>query len=78
MYGIGVQRKGKGKLTVHSDDLSNSPLRLLSRCSSNDGASPSISGTHGPSTPAKSAKTRKRTERDFRTVTKSVPNSTIF
>jgi hypothetical protein len=24
IYGVGVQRKGKSKLTVHSDDLPNS------------------------------------------------------
>jgi hypothetical protein len=34
-------------------------FKVTLRCASNDGASPSISGTHGPSTPAKSAKKRK-------------------
>jgi hypothetical protein len=46
-------------LTASESLLNSLLLRLLSRCSSNDGASPSISGTHGPSTPAKSAKNRK-------------------
>ncbi|KAH0814367.1 hypothetical protein GEV33_008425 [Tenebrio molitor] len=44
-------------------------LDVLARCSSNDGASPSISGTLGPSTPAKPAKIDQQTERNFRTVT---------
>jgi hypothetical protein len=38
----------------------------------NNGTSPRISGTHGPSTPAKSAKTKKQTEWHFRTVTRFV------
>jgi hypothetical protein len=65
-------------LTASESLLNSLLLRLLSRCSSNDGASPSISGTHGPSTPAKSAKKKRKTNgmkfsnRDNRLALKSI------
>jgi hypothetical protein len=55
-----------------------SPCWLFSRCSSNDGTSPSLSGTHRPSTPAKSAKIKKQTERDRRTVTTYIKKLLFF
>ncbi|KAH0820364.1 hypothetical protein GEV33_002427 [Tenebrio molitor] len=51
----------KGLTTSEREDEGSGRKRTQtkrSRCSSNDGASPSISGTHGPSTPAKSEKTK--------------------